>query len=163
MLALTVAISDTLSGIDVFYNIARADSAPHGRVGAANPPHRRTEARVTLAGYDQAPPTPVHGVCRIATAQVTPNSVTVTASRNPSLQPDQVVFGVSVSTPVDATREDVIAALQGSGITLANFGSVQAGHIFRRRSSPADRAIEERVCSAAAGPGQLAAGRELLC
>jgi hypothetical protein len=62
----------------------------------------------------------------LATAQVTPNSVTVTASRNTNLQPDQVMFGVSVTTPVDATRDDVITALQGSGITLANFGSVQS-------------------------------------
>jgi hypothetical protein len=62
----------------------------------------------------------------LATAQVTPNSVTVTANRNTNLQPDQAVFGVNVTTPVDATRDDVIAALQGSGITLSNFTSVQS-------------------------------------
>ena len=69
----------------------------------------------------------------LATAQVTPNSVTVTASRNTNLQPDQVVFSVTVSTPVDATRDDVIAALQGSGITLANFGSVQSIQVLNGR------------------------------
>ena len=64
-----------------------------------------------------------------AFAQVTPNSVTVTATRNSNLQPDQVIFGVFVDTPEDAPREDVIAALQGSGITLANFTSVTSWQV----------------------------------
>ncbi len=62
----------------------------------------------------------------LALGQVTPNSVTVNATRNASVQPDQVVFGVFVDTPSDAARDDVIAALQGSGITLANFSSVRS-------------------------------------
>lgn len=60
----------------------------------------------------------------VAFAQTNPNSITVTASRASSVQPDQVVFGVSVNSPLTASRDDVIAALQGSGITAANFSSV---------------------------------------
>lgn len=66
----------------------------------------------------------------IATAQVTPNSVTVTATRNTNTQPDQVVFGVNVDTPIDATRDDVLAAIQGSGITIANFSVVRTVQTF---------------------------------
>jgi uncharacterized protein YggE len=60
----------------------------------------------------------------LAFGQTTANSVTVTASRNANVQPDQVVFGVFVDASVTTSRDDVIAALQGSGITLANFTGV---------------------------------------
>src|SRR5947207_11295095 len=60
--------------------------------------------------------------------QLDSNSITVTASRSVYLQPDQIVFSVSVSSPTDATLDDILAALQGSGITAANlsgsFGSL---------------------------------------
>ncbi len=68
---------------------------------------------------------PVLFLCAsIACAQLSSNSVTVTASRNSTLQPDQVVFRVIVETALDATRDDAVAAIQGSGITLANFTGV---------------------------------------
>jgi uncharacterized protein YggE len=60
----------------------------------------------------------------IACAQVTSSSVTVTASRTTNLQPDQVVFGVTVTTPLTGTRDDALNALGGSGITLANLTGV---------------------------------------
>ncbi len=66
----------------------------------------------------------------LAFAQLTSNSVTVTASRNTSVQPDQVVFRVTVDSPLDATRDDAVAALQGSGITLANFNGVTTSQIY---------------------------------
>ena len=56
--------------------------------------------------------------------QAATNSITVTASRNANVQPDQVVFGVKVDTPLDASRDDAVNALQGSGITPANFTGV---------------------------------------
>ncbi len=62
----------------------------------------------------------------IAFAQLDSNSVTVTASRGANLQPDQVVFGVTVDTPMDASLNDIVAALQNAGITLSNFVSVRA-------------------------------------
>jgi hypothetical protein len=52
------------------------------------------------------------------------NSITVTATRTITVQPDQAVFGVSVTSGTATGRDDVIAALQGSGIGLANFSSV---------------------------------------
>lgn len=60
----------------------------------------------------------------LALAQPSPNTLTVTATRTSSVQPDQVVFGVSVTAPLTTSQSDVIAALQGSGITAANFSSV---------------------------------------
>jgi hypothetical protein len=57
-------------------------------------------------------------------AQVTSSSVTVTVSRDLNLQPDQATFSVVVTTPSSATRDDAVSALQGSGITAANFTSL---------------------------------------
>ncbi|HEY2016531.1 MAG TPA: SIMPL domain-containing protein, partial [Bryobacteraceae bacterium] len=50
--------------------------------------------------------------------------MTVTASRNINLPPDQIVFAISVYSGLDATRDDIVAALQGTGITAANFAGV---------------------------------------
>jgi uncharacterized protein YggE len=52
------------------------------------------------------------------------NSITVTASRNASLQPDQAIFGVTVQSGINTSLDDVVAALQGAGITAANFSGV---------------------------------------
>jgi len=60
----------------------------------------------------------------LAFGQATTNSITVTASRNANVQPDQVVFGVKVDAPLTASRDDAVSALQGSGITLANLTGV---------------------------------------
>jgi uncharacterized protein YggE len=65
-----------------------------------------------------------------ALAQVTSSSVTVTASRSTNLQPDQVVFGVAVTTPVTGTRDDAVNALGGSGITAANFTGVYTNTLY---------------------------------
>jgi len=61
-----------------------------------------------------------------ATAQTAPNSVTVTASRTSTLQPDQMVFAIFVNSPLNTTRDNVLSALQGAGITLANFSGVSS-------------------------------------
>src|SRR5690349_6776667 len=58
--------------------------------------------------------------------QLDSNTVTVTASRNRSLQPDSAVFGVLVETGFDPGLDDVAAALAGSGITAANFTDVSS-------------------------------------
>src|SRR5260370_2054363 len=60
----------------------------------------------------------------LISAQTDSNSITVTASRNPNLQADQAVFGVSVISGLNASLDDVFGALQGSGITLSNFTGV---------------------------------------
>ena len=56
-----------------------------------------------------------------AFGQLDSNSVTVTATRSMSQQPDQVLFGVTVQSGFNTSLDDVVAALQGSGITAANF------------------------------------------
>jgi hypothetical protein len=62
----------------------------------------------------------------LAFGQIDSNAVTVTASRNATLQPDTVLFDVTVATGFNAGLDDVIAALAGSGITAANFTNVSS-------------------------------------
>src|ERR1039457_5845555 len=68
----------------------------------------------------------------LAFGQIDSNAVTVTASRNANLQADQVLFGVGVTSGFNVSLDDVVAALAGSGITVANFSSVssQQGLVF---------------------------------
>ena len=53
--------------------------------------------------------------------QVSANSVTVTASRSATVQPDEVYFAVFVSSGADKNLDDIVGALKGTGITAANF------------------------------------------
>lgn len=54
-------------------------------------------------------------------AQLSPNSVTVTASRNTSPPPDVARFYISIGAGADATQQDVLAAASGAGLTAADF------------------------------------------
>ena len=54
----------------------------------------------------------------------TDRTVTVTASRNSTVPPDLGTFVVDVLSPTTGSLDDVVAVLQGSGITAANFTSV---------------------------------------
>jgi uncharacterized protein YggE len=63
----------------------------------------------------------------LAFGQVDSNTVTVTASQSVNLQPDQVLFGVYVTASINASLDDVLAALKGSGITIANLSGVING------------------------------------
>jgi hypothetical protein len=78
----------------------------------------------------------------LATAQVNSNSVTVTASRGANLQPDEVVFRVSVNSGLDATRDDALNALQGTGITQANFAGVSTVQQFDAQGRQARQRLE---------------------
>jgi uncharacterized protein YggE len=62
--------------------------------------------------------------CSLAFPQSLTNSITVSASNNATLQPDQAVFTVSVQSGATTGLDDVLAGLQGSGITVANFTGV---------------------------------------
>src|ERR1700682_1639233 len=53
----------------------------------------------------------------LAYGQLDSNSITITASRNTAVEPDQVVFSVGVSAGLNSSLDDVLAALAGSGIT----------------------------------------------
>ncbi len=65
-----------------------------------------------------------------AFAQSDANSVTVTASRAITPQPDQALFSVSVTSGLTTTLDDVLAAVQPAGITLASFSSVSTSNAF---------------------------------
>jgi hypothetical protein len=66
----------------------------------------------------------------LAFAQLDSNSVTVSASRSTSLQPDQAVFSLNVDTNTDVSLTDVVAAVQGAGITLSNLVGVRTAGNF---------------------------------
>lgn len=68
--------------------------------------------------------------CSLAFGQMDSNSITVTASNNATLQPDQAIFSVSVQSPLTSGLDDVLAALQGSGITAANLSGVSTNNQF---------------------------------
>jgi hypothetical protein len=73
----------------------------------------------------------------LAFAQLDSNSITVNASRSAALQPDQAVFVVSVQSDLNTSLNDVLAALQGSGITSANFAGVNTVLSFSPGTGPA--------------------------
>ena len=60
----------------------------------------------------------------LAFGQLDSNSVTVTSSSNTTPQPDQAVFSVTVGAAIGTSLNDVVSALSGSGITLANLSNV---------------------------------------
>lgn len=69
-------------------------------------------------------------LCSLAFGQLDSNSITVSASNNVTLQPDQAVFSVSVTSGLATGFDDVLAALQGSGITAANLSGVTTQNDF---------------------------------
>jgi uncharacterized protein YggE len=77
--------------------------------------------------------------CGVAFGQATANSnsVTVTAYRTTNVAPDEVVFSVEVNTPPGDTLDDAVNALQGSGITSANFSQVSSVQIYDPATSSA--------------------------
>jgi uncharacterized protein YggE len=59
-------------------------------------------------------------------AQLSPNTVTVTASGTVTTQPDQALFSVSVGAPANQGLDDIVKALTGSGISAANLIGISA-------------------------------------
>jgi uncharacterized protein YggE len=76
-----------------------------------------------------------------AFAQVDSNSITVTASRNATLQPDQAMFSVSVQSDTSTSLDDVLSALQGSGVTAANLSGVSTNTSFTFVGTPTGTVI----------------------
>jgi hypothetical protein len=62
--------------------------------------------------------------CASAFGQLQTDTITITALRQVSLQPDQIVFHVQVSTPVTAGLDDAVGQVAGAGITAANLTGV---------------------------------------
>jgi uncharacterized protein YggE len=74
----------------------------------------------------------------LGAAQLDPNTVTVTAVRTLTVQPDQVVFLVNFLTAQDSGLDDVLAKLKGTGITAAQLAGVGSAEFARTngRSNP---------------------------
>jgi hypothetical protein len=66
----------------------------------------------------------------LAFGQLDSNSVTVTATRNLTAQPDQAVFSLSVTSDLKTTLSDVLTALQPAGVTIANFSGVNTLNVY---------------------------------
>ncbi len=66
------------------------------------------------------------GAFEQAFGQLETDSITITASRQVSLAPDEAVVFVSVRTGLSAGIDQVLALVQGSGITAANLSSVDS-------------------------------------
>lgn len=66
----------------------------------------------------------------LAYGQLDSNTITVTANRTAAVQPDQAVFQVSVSSGINTSLDDVLAALASSGVTRANFSGVNASPLL---------------------------------
>ena len=64
--------------------------------------------------------------CSAAFAQLQSNSVTVTATTSTTLQPDQAVFNVIVTSDLNSTLSTVLNAVQPVGLTIANFSGVSS-------------------------------------
>jgi len=66
----------------------------------------------------------------LAYGQLDPNTITVTATSGvTALHPDQMIFAVTVSSGLNTSLDDVLAALAGSGITAANFSNVNGNSL----------------------------------
>jgi uncharacterized protein YggE len=72
----------------------------------------------------------------LAFAQLDSNSITVTASRTSTIQPDQAVFSVVVSSDLNSSLTDVLSALQPAGLTLANFSGVTTNGFYYSTANP---------------------------
>jgi uncharacterized protein YggE len=56
--------------------------------------------------------------------QLESDTLTIQSSRSVNLPPDQLVFYVSVNSSLDATLDQVVASLQGSGIAATDLSGV---------------------------------------
>jgi uncharacterized protein YggE len=59
-------------------------------------------------------------------AQLANNTVTVTASQSSTLQPDEAVLSVTVSSGVDKSLDDVVGAVAGLGITATSLVQISS-------------------------------------
>jgi hypothetical protein len=71
-----------------------------------------------------------------AFGQLDSNSITVTAIRSAAFQADQVVFSVDVTSALNTSLDDVIAAVSAAGISVANFSNVNNRYTYFNSSQP---------------------------
>jgi uncharacterized protein YggE len=64
-------------------------------------------------------------IVRVSAQQVDSNSITVSSTKtSSSVTPDQVVFAITVTTPLNTNLSDVLTAVQSAGLTSGNFTNV---------------------------------------
>ena len=63
-----------------------------------------------------------------AFGQLTSNSVTVSVSQTTNLQPDEALIQITVTSGYGSSLNDVVAALQGVGVTAASFNGLSSGY-----------------------------------
>lgn len=64
--------------------------------------------------------------CATAFGQLQTDTIAITATRQVSLRPDQIVFNVQVLAPDSAGIDDVVAQVAGVGISAANLAGVSS-------------------------------------
>ena len=65
--------------------------------------------------------------CAAVFGQLQTDTITITAVRQVSLRPDQIVFNLQVSTPETAGLDDALTQLTGTGITATELTGVFTG------------------------------------
>src|SRR5215467_7458019 len=63
----------------------------------------------------------------VSFAQLSSGSVTVSVSRSSNVQPDQVVFSLTVTSSADKCLGDIVSALSGLGISAPNLVGLSSG------------------------------------
>src|ERR1039457_6331621 len=72
----------------------------------------------------------------VSAQQVDSNSITVSSSKTTAnLTPDQVVFAITVSPPLNTNLSDVLPAVQSAGLTSANFSNVYTNQIYNTNNT----------------------------
>lgn len=86
----------------------------------------------------------VLSVSAIAFGQVSApsGSVTVTATLGQNVQPDQTTFLITIQSPITTSLDDLMGALQGSGLTLASFSNVYSVQQYANNGKPANLLLE---------------------
>lgn len=75
-------------------------------------------------------------------SSATTSSVTVTAALNQNLQADQAGFTVTIESGLNATIDDIMGALQGTGLTATNFSTVFSNQQYTNNGNPANLVLD---------------------
>src|SRR5690348_14314410 len=68
--------------------------------------------------------------CATAFAHTGLNTITITASRNVTVVPDQVDYTIAVATGPSASVDEAVARLNGTAVTGANLTYVSSGPTY---------------------------------
>jgi uncharacterized protein YggE len=80
--------------------------------------------------------------CPLVFGQLGSDSITVSAYNSPSLQPDEATFSIGVQSSLTTSLNDVLTALQGTGVTAAILSSVSTAQQYVNGSAPPTLVLE---------------------